>query len=274
MTIIATAMNRLFDLLCAPFGGSAAWAVAVLSALTGVIMLLLFKWSTNQDKLVSARQVLTGRIYEMGLYQDHLSVLGKIQKDLAVANFKYIRWSLPALLVVIPPMIFILAQLDARYGHRPFEVGETALVTVTVEEGQTALLDDLQLQASDGVVVATRPVRDPAQNLARWRISIESLGDHQLSLNLPAGGLVSKDLVAGDGAPRLAKIREKESLKRVLLNPAEAPIDSDSPIHSIALTIPSRELHYGPAKTNWLVALIAFSMAAGLALKDVFKVRM
>lgn len=274
MTTIATAMNRLFDLLCTPFGGSAGWAVAVLSVLTGVIMLLLFKWSTNQDKLVAARQVLTGRIYEMGLYQDHLSVLGKIQKDLALANLKYIRWSLPALLVVIPPMIFILAQMDARFGHRPFEVGESALVTVTVEEGQTALLDELQLQASEGVLVATRPLRDPAHNLARWRIRVEDLGEHRLRLQLPGGPTVTKELVAGDGAPRLAKVREKESLRRALLNPAESPLDSESPIHSIALTLPGRELHYGPAKMNWLVALIAFSMAAGLALKDVFKVRM
>ena len=105
MTIIATAMNALFDLLTAPFGAAAGWAVAVLSVLTGGVMLLLFKWATNQDQLVAARRVLTGRVYEMGLFQDHLSVLGRIQRDLAVANFKYLRWSLPALLVLLPTLI-------------------------------------------------------------------------------------------------------------------------------------------------------------------------
>ncbi len=273
MTVIATAMNALFDLLCGPFGAAAGLAVAVLSAITGVVMLLLFKWSTNQDELVAARHVLTGRVYEMGLYQDHLSVLAKIQKDLAVANFKYLRWSLPALLVLLPPMVLILAQLDARYGHRPFETGETSLVTVTVAENNVAILDGLVLTASDGVVVETRPVRDPRQGTAWWRVRVEEAGDHELTLTLADGRTATKYLAAGDGAPRLVKVREQESLLRVLLNPGEAPLPGDLPVRSIALELPERALDYGIVRMHWLWALIVFSMLGGLAVKDVFKVR-
>ena len=123
MTAIASAMNTLFDLLCAPFGGAAAPAVAVLSLPIGVLMLLLFKLATDQDKLVAARRVLTGHVYEMGLYQDHLGVLARIQKDLALANLRYLGRSLPALLAMLLPLLLILAQLDARYGHRPLLPG-------------------------------------------------------------------------------------------------------------------------------------------------------
>ncbi len=273
MTVIATALNALFDLLTAPFGAAAGWAVAVLSALTGALMLLLFKKATNQDELVAARRVLTGRVYEMGLFQDHLSVLAKIQKDLAVANFRYLRWSLPALLVLLPPMVLILAQLDARYGHRPFLPGETTLVTVTVAADQTALLDGLVLSATGGVTVETRPVRDQRRGKVRWRVRVDEPGDHELTVALVDGRTVGKRIVGGEGAPRLAQVREQESLLRVLLNPAEAPLPGDLPVESIALALPARELDYGIVRTNWLVALIVFSLAAGLALKDVFRVR-
>lgn len=273
MTFIATALNALFDLLTAPFGAAAGWAVAVLSALTGVAMLLLFKWATNQDELVKARRVLTGRVYEMGLYQDHFSVLGRIQKDLAVANFRYLRWSLPALLVLLPPMVLILAQMDARFGHRPFRPGETALVTVVVGEDDAASLDGLVLTATDGVTVETRPVRDRRRGAAHWRVRVDAPGAHELTVRFAGGGTVTKRLVAGQGAPRLAELREKESLKRILLNPAEAPLPGHLPLESIYLELPSRRLDYGIVRTNWLVALIVFSLAAGLASKDVFRVR-
>nr|MEE4269691.1 hypothetical protein [Candidatus Krumholzibacteria bacterium] len=274
MTAIANALNALGDLLSAPFGHAAALAVAVLSAVTGVIMLLLFKWSTNQDQLVAARQVLTGRIYEMGLYQDHLSVLGKIQRDLAVANLKYLRWSLPALLVVALPMVLILAQMDAHYGHRPLVPGETALVTVQLETDQVHQKDGLRLEADPGVLVETRPLRDLQGNLVRWRVRAEEPGTHNLTVALADGTRLAKTLVVGDGTPRLAKVRQKESLGRLLLNPAEEPLPQDSPVASVQVSLPRRELDYGLFRTSWLIALIIFSLVAGLALKDVFKVRL
>jgi hypothetical protein len=123
------------------------------------------------------------------------------------------------------------------------------------------------------VSVETRPVRDPRRGTAHWRVRVDAPGEHELAVHLAGGDTATKRLVAGEGAPRLAGTREKESLRRVLLNPAEAPLPGDSPLKSIALTLPARDLDYGIVRTNWLVALIVFSLVAGLALKDVFRVR-
>jgi hypothetical protein len=273
MTFVADAMNGLFDLLTAPFGGAAGWAVFVLSVAVGVLMLLLYKWSTDQEKLVAARQVLTGRVYEMGLYQDHLSVLMRIQRDLAVANLRYLRYSLPALAVIILPMILILAQLDARYGRRPFVPGETALLKVEVGPARSDLLDGLHLDAPPGVAVETAAVRDRRHGVATWRLRAEAAGRHEVRIVAGDGRAVTKAFTVGDDAPRIAAVREHESLGRLLLNPAEKPLPGDTPIKKIRLTVPGRDLHYAGVRTNWLVALIVFSLAAGLAVKDLFKVK-
>ena len=37
--------------------------------------------------------------------------------------------------------------------------------------------------------------------------------------------------------------------------------------------MPSRELNYAGVRVNWLVALIVFSLATGLAVKDLFRVK-
>lgn len=273
MTLIAKLMNGLFDLLAAPFGGSAEWAVFVLSLLVGLVLLLLFKAATNQDKLVAARQVLTGRVYEMGLFQDHLGVLFKIQRDLLLANLRYLRYSFPALLVLLIPTVLILAQMDAHYGHRPFQPGEKALVTVTVEPGQPMLLRDMTLETPTGLTVEAGPLRNVQENSVSWRVGIDAEGRHDLAVLLPGQQRVSKLLVAGEGTPRLAVKREKESLLRILLNPAEDPLPKDQPVEAIALRLPARDLHYAGLGMHWLVALCIFSLAFGLAVKDLFKVR-
>ena len=273
MTVIAEALNGFFDVLTAPFGGSAAWAVLVMSALVGVLMLLLYKWSTDQEAIVAARRVLTGRIYEMGLYQDHLGVLMKIQRDLIVANLRYLRRSLPALAVIVLPMVLILVQMEGRFGHRPLRPGETTLLEATVAADRTDLLDTIALSADGGVTVETPPVRDYAAGTAVWRLRADTAGRHAVAVRFAGAPAVTKEIVVGGGLPRLAEVREHESLGRVLLNPAEAPLPTGSPVARIDVDMPSRRLDYAGIETDWLIALIVFSLATGLAVKDLLRVR-
>lgn len=273
MTALANALNALFDLLCAPFGGAAEWAVAALSLLLGALMLVLFKAATDQEALVAARRLVTGRVYEMGLYQDHLGVLARIQRDLLAANLRYLRRSLPALLVMALPLVLFLAQVEARYGRRPLAVGERALVTVQLAPADAALLEGVGLEAPAGVSVETAPVRDRRAGTATWRVRAAAPGRHEVRVVLADGRTAAKDVPVGGGAPRLAAVRERESVRRLLLNPAEPPLPADQPVAAVALSLPERRLAYGPWRVHWLVALGVFSLAGGLALKDLFRVR-
>lgn len=273
MTAIANALNALFDLLCAPFGGAAEWAVLALSLLLAVLMLVLFKAATDQARLVAARRVVTGRIHELGLFQDHLGVLVRIQRDLALANLRYLRRSLPALLVMALPLLVILAQVDARYGYRPLVAGEQALVTVRLDAAGADLLEGIALEAPAGLAVETAPVRDRRQGTATWRVRAEVPGRHEVTVRLADGRTAGKLVTVGDGAPRLARVRERESLRRLLMNPAEAPLPSGQPVAAVSVALPGRRLAYGPVRVHWLVALGVFSLVGGLALKDVLRVR-
>ncbi len=273
MTIIANVMNSLFDTLVAPFGNAAAWAMTILSGLIGLLMLLLFKASTNQKKLATAKRHLLGHLYEMGLYQENLRVLFRIQGDLAKANLRYLSVTLPALVTLIVPVVLILAQLDSRFAHRPFLPRETALVTATVAAGQDELLDDLTLLAPEAVAVETLPVRDYDARTITWRVRVLAEGTHELILTTSDGSRWTKQLAAGDGLPRLAANRERAGWHHALLNPAEAPLPKDSPVLNIALQLRARETHYAGIRLNWLVAFCILSLVFGFALKDLFKVQ-
>jgi len=273
VTVITKLLNGLFDLLVAPFGASAAWAVLVLSLLTGLVMLLLFKAATKQDKLVAARRVLTGHLYEMGLYQDHFSVLLKIQRDVALANLRYLGRTLPALLVILVPMVLILAQMDSRFTSRPFQAGETTLVTARLADEHAELLDRLSLQGGEGLVVETPAVRDRQALTATWRVRITAPGSHEATVAAAGGGAWSKRLTAEGSLPQLARTREQAGWHFLLLNPGESPLPADSPLLSISTQLPPRHTAYLGIEMHWLLALCLFSLAFGFAVKDIFRVK-
>ncbi|HPF70048.1 MAG TPA: hypothetical protein PLQ13_05200 [Candidatus Krumholzibacteria bacterium] len=273
MTAIGEAMNRLFDLLCAPCGGRAEVVVAALSVLLGAVMLLIFRAATNQAKLVEARRVVTGRILELGLFQDHLGVLARIQKDLAVANLRYLGRSGPALLAMALPLVLVMAQIEARTAHRPLRAGEKTLVSVHVDPQQPGALDQVALTAPAGVTVEAGPVRDRAAGVATWRVRVDAPGDYELAVTAGGGQAVTKRVPADGGAPRLAAVRERPSLGRTLLNPAEAPLPPGQPVRAIAVDLPARSLRYGPVSLDWLVAVAVFSLLAGVVLKGPLRVR-
>lgn len=272
MNVIAQGANRLFDLLAAPFGGSAAWGMVVLSALSGVVLLLLFKVGTPQERLAAARRRLTGHIYEIGLYQDDLRVLLRIQRDMVLANLRYLGTAAPAILLLLPPVLVILAQLDARYAHRPLAPGETTLVTAVVAPDRPELLDGLTLTVPDGLRLDSAPVRDHDAGTATWRVLAEAPGDHEVTIHAD-GGAWSKRLPVGDGLPRLAETREHGGWHHLLFNPGESPLPGRAPLREIAVELPSRRTAYAGVHLNWLLAFCLFSLVAGFALKDVFRVK-
>jgi hypothetical protein len=272
--LFADFMNSLFDLLCAPFGSSAAWAMLAISLLSGVVMLLLFKVSTNQQRLDAAKRKIMGHLYEMGLYQDHLGILMRIQGNFALANLRYLGVTLPALVFLLPVIVLILAQLDSRFAHRPFLPGEATLLTATLDHEQEGLLEQLDLAAPAGVTVESLPVRDHRARTATWRLRVQAVGHFELILSLPDGRQWTKKLVAdGDGLPRLAETREKPGWHHALLNPAEVPLPPAAPLESVNLKLPGRQTRYAGLSLHWLLAFCLFSLLFGISLKDVFRVK-
>jgi hypothetical protein len=278
VTFIADFMNTVFDILVAPFGNSAAWAMMVISLLSGIVLLLLFKASTNQVKLAEAKRKLLGHLYEMGLYQESLRVLLRIQLQLAKANLKYLSRALPALIVMTIPVVLILAQLNSRFAYRPFLPEEAALLTVTVSSEGPSLLDNLSLLTPAAVSVESLPVRDYQARTITWRIRVLAEGRHELKVVSSKNQQWDKLLVAGShraGMPltRLANDRERAGWHHTILNPGEMPLAKDSPVTNIALQLPSRETRYAGVRLGWIWAFCIFSLLFGFLLKDFFKVK-
>ncbi len=264
-------VTRLFDVICGPLGGHAAWAMVLISAVTGLWAMWLFKLATPQRRLARQRDRLLGHIYEMGMYQDHLGVLARIQKDLALANLRYLSLTLPALLVLIVPMVLTLAQLEGRFAHRPLKTGESAVLRVGWTDGADPAAVDLRLP--DGLELAAGPVRDPATGQAAWRLRALEAGRWPVTVTAAGEPCARAVITVGGGLPLLGG-RLGATWWEKLLYPGWQPLPAGSPVATLDVDYPSRSTTYLGVELNWLVAFMILSLATGLAMKDALGVEL
>jgi hypothetical protein len=270
--VFSRLLDRVFDLLVAPFGDAAAWAVLAVAAVVTVVVLAVFKAATPQKRLVASRNRVLGHIFEMGLYQERLGVLAKIQRDLAWANLRYVFLVLPALALMIVPVALAMFQLEGRVARRPFLPGETTLVSATLAADQAADLSQLSLSTSSGLALDAPPVRAPGRRTAVWRVRVDEPGQHEVSVVAPQGTLGTLPVAADHGLNRLEKERRRESGLMALVSGRQAVLPAEGGLTRLALRVPDRHVKYFGLELSWLLAFILATLMLGLALKGIFRV--
>jgi len=282
VTLLASLLNGLFDLLLWPVRWSRPVALAWVAALAGIGLLWLFKLVTPQQRLAAARRRVTGLILELGLWQDDLRTLLRIQGELLAANGRYLLTSLPSLLVLVPIFLVIVLQLEGRFGCRAPRPGETLLVAVELAEAApAAALDGLALEVGPGLAVDAGPVRDRQRRSVWWRVRATDAvaGGDRSAAGGPALAVVldgerwTKRLAERRPLAGLTPVRERPGWRAALLHPAEPPLPADAPLRRITAALP-RAGGTWLGLPAWLWWFVLVSLAAGLAVKNVLHVEM
>ena len=173
MSLLNTIVTRLFDLLLWPFRTlDPLWGLLVVSMLAGVMMLWLFGKVSNQKTIRVVRDRIRGNLIAVRLFGDDLGLLFKLQGRILLQTANYLRYAIVPMLILLVPVAFVLAQLHLRYESRPLEAGKTTVLTAQLHEG-ASIRDGVALEAPDGIVVETPPVKAVAAREVSWRIRAE-----------------------------------------------------------------------------------------------------
>lgn len=269
---MADLINGFFDLLTtAPFGDRRWPALALVSVPAGILMLWLFKLVTPQSRLADARRRLMGHLYELGLYQDDLGTLFRVQGALFRANLRYLALTLPALLVLLPPVALVLVQLEARFQHPALDVGETFLVRAEVAPDHKDLLPSLSLEPGAGLALDSPPVHDRGGAAVWWRLRVDAPGRHEVTVDGGDAGRWTKAVKAQTDLRPFTLHRDRAGWTAALTNPAEAPLPAASPLVRL-------ELRTGPEpdwfSQGWFWGFCLFSILGGLAVKRWLRVEL
>ena len=274
---ILTGLNAALDavltiLLCwSPF--VPAWlSLALISAVLGVLLMLLYKHTSNQKAIARTRDQIKANMLALKLFKDELPVTFKTQARLFLGGIHLLFLSLPALAIMAPLVIVVLFHLAAYYQQRPLRPGETAVLTVGLTASATADLDRVHIADLPGARVIVGPVHIVSRNEVAWEIQAEQPGRHTINLNI-AGQNVTKQLVIGQGPRKIAPYRPGQRWTSILEHPAEKPLGPADPARFIQLAYPANT-GWATGADHWVVTFFILSVVVALAAKGFLKVRL
>jgi uncharacterized membrane protein (DUF106 family) len=266
-------LSRFFELLLSPFQLlNPFWSLFVFSLITGILMLVIFRYTSNQKEIREAKEQIKAHLLEIRLFKDDLRILFSAQKSILLYNLKYMKHALRPMFFMIVPVAIILIQLDGWFGYRPLKQGESAIISVKLSDNSMDALSNISIESSKGLIVETPPLRIHSENEVDWRILVNELGEHKLIFNV-LGHTFQKGVIVSNG--RLVRVSPRvvaSNLWDTLLNPGEESIVKNSLVKQIEIDYPSRSIGIFGWKIHWLVVFFVLSIVFGFAFKGLLGV--
>ncbi len=269
MTTFLTLVNQLFDLIFFPFRSlNPIYGLLVVSVLTGILMVLVFRTTSNQAGIKQVKERIKAHLLAIRLFQDQLDVVLRTHARILGATLSYMGFSLRPLAVMFLPVVLIMVQLELRLGQHPARAEESFLVAATFAKADG--LEQASLQLPPGLALTAPPLRIFERKEITWRVEAREPGVFTLGVVVGEKAF-AKTVTVGDSATRLSSKRIRSGLVNQFLYPGEPPLPKEAPVESIEIKYRPRSIDSGLFKSHWLIPFFGLSLIAGLALKGVLR---
>jgi uncharacterized membrane protein (DUF106 family) len=276
LAVLVTWINRPINAMAgaalAPIGGMRGWlSNTILAAITGVLLLIIYKYTSNQDAIGRVKDQIKANMLALKLFKDELPVVFRAQGRVLLGALQLLRYSLFPLLVMLVPVSLLLAQMGLWYQWRPLRPGESALITLKCSGEEYSAMPDVRMEPNPGLAVLLGPVHLLSKREVVWQVRAAEPGRHQIVFYVgPAQ--VQKDLVVGDGLQRISAQRPGQDWVAILLHPLEKPFHNDDVVSWISIDYPSRP-SYTSGSDWWVVYFFVASMVFALIFKPFVNVK-
>jgi hypothetical protein len=268
LSACATALGRF---LLAPVGLMPGWLSAtVVATLTGVLLLAVFKYTSNQRAIKRVRNDINANLLALKLFKDSTRV--SLRSQLAIlqgALWLFVLAVVPMLVMAVP-VTLLLSQLALWYQARPLRVGEDAVITLKLSGDAGADLPAVSLQPTGAIEVTLRPVRVRSKREVCWNAKALKPGSHRLEFQVD-GQSCSKELAIGDGLMRVSTQRPGWDWWSILLNPEEKPFRPDDLVRSIEIGYPRRS-SWTSGTDSWVIYWFIVSLVAAFCFRRTLNV--
>ena len=248
--------------------------ITVVSLLTAVGLLIVFKHTSNQKALEDVKRHIHAGLFEIRLFNDDFRAIMRAQRDILRHNLTYMRYSLAPMVWTLPPLILILAQLQFHYGYEGLEVGQDVLLKVQLQEGaySEGVKPAFDVDLPDGLSLREPAVWIPTLGEMAWRLTAEAPGDYEIDIRNGTAS-ATKTVRVMDNVVRRSPNRVRGFINE-LIYPAEPALPRDGPIESITVTYPEAEVSVGVfgLEMHWMIIYFVLSMVFAFALKGPFGV--
>ena len=273
MHAINVAIGALLDTLLWPFHGWPLAGLAVVSLLVAIVLVGVFKLTSNQRALAEAKRQVQASLFELRLLQEDPVAVLRAAGQLLWHQGRYLRYASVPLLWVGLPLALLVTHLQARYGYDGLYPGQSAIVTVRMKPAAAGARPALTIDAPpDGLRIETPGVWVPSLREMAWRVSALRGGEFSLSVTLPSTQAATKQVLIGNSLAARATVRPDAAIGEQFAYPVEAPLPADSAIEAITIAYPARAIGVLGVPLHWVVLFLVLSMAFALLLRPLFGV--
>ena len=272
ITWVNVVTNTIGGLFLAPVASVPGWlSITVISAILGVFLLVIFKYTSNQKAIGQVRDDIKANLLAVKLFKDSFSVTFRSQARVFCASFKLLFYSIVPMLVMIVPVILIMAQMSLWYQARPLLPGDKPVIVKLKFNDNLDTLPQVVLESLPAARTIIGPVRVFTKKEIFWKIKPVEDGSYNLIFHI-GDRRYEKQLAVGEGFMCLSSKRPGADFADILLYPLEKPFTSDSPVHSISIDYPERNSRING--TDWWIAyFFVVSMIFAFMFKPLLKVR-
>jgi uncharacterized membrane protein (DUF106 family) len=272
ITWVNVVTNALGRWVLSPLALLPGWlSLTFVSAVMGVLLLTIFKYTSNQEAIGRVRDDIKANLLAIKLFKDSFSVIFRSQAKVFAGSFRLLFYAIVPMLVMMVPVCLVLAQMGLWYQARPLKPGDEPVVVKLTLNDHLDTLPQVTLESLPGARTVMGPVRVSSKKELFWKIKPAEAGDHCLIFRV-GDQQFEKQLAVGDGFMRVSPARPGAHFSDILLYPLEKPFTPDSPIYSITIDYPARDSRiYG--KDWWLIYFFVASMVCAFLFKPLLKVR-
>jgi hypothetical protein len=243
----------------------------IISAVMGVLLLLAFRYTSNQQAIRRVRETITAELLAAKLFKDDIRVTLRAQGQLVAQSFRLLFYMLRPLAVIIVPMVLFLVQMGVWYEWRPVRPGEKLIVSVELEDTDdlTSVADPPA--ASPGLRVETAALRIRNSAKVEWRVSAQQEGQHELRVRVGQQELVVP-IMTSQTQRRVVRRIPGEGFWDQVINPGQRALTDGGLIHAVEVRYPVRSTPILGLDIHWIVSFFILSTIVALIFKPVFKV--
>jgi len=262
-------------------GGDAAFAalgffspavvLCILSAVAGVLMLLVWRYTSNQSAIADARRQISAHLLATRLFKDNLAVTFRAQRQILWQAIRLMGLSVRPMLIMLIPFVLVMVQIGLRYEYRPFTPAEKVRVCATLRNSDKMYGVGDRLDLPDGLSADPHdPCRAEALRTVDWRLTPKREGSYRLVFGHGADR-VEMPLVIGSGLVRVSRFRGGGFWERLLYS-AEPSIPASSVFESIRIEYPPRTTPIFGLELHWLLTFLILSIVFALIVKPILRV--
>jgi len=240
------------------------------SLVVGLLMVVLFGYTSDQKAIGVAKDQLKAHLLAVRLYRDQIPVVMGSYGKILRGTGRYLKLAFKPLLYVIIPITLLIAQIDRYLGATPIPPNTPFLLTVHTTGGDA--LSDATLGLPPEITMSAPPVHVPAENEIVWRLVGSKEGKYEVKIAVD-GQSAAKAACVGRDMPRISTVRLRGHFWERMFSSAEPALPEDSPIESISINYPDRNIEVAGYGMNWIWLFFILSMVAGFIFKELLGIK-